>query len=126
MIQHIGSAISCTPLFNDNSFSKVFSYICKDNKIKNFDIYTSLYMNNKTFYNHINNTSNSKAVTIDICIASGFDLVLTLILLSLKGFILNPNDENDYKIMDFIHNYEGTAEERIDEYIDLFKPELLD
>lgn len=124
MIQHIGSAISCTPLFNNNSFSKVFNYICEDNHIKKMDIYNSLSMNNKTFYNHLDNTSSSKDVAIDICIASGFDFVLTMILLTLKGFPLNPNNEEDYEILEFLYSYDGTAEERLEDYIDWFRPKI--
>lgn len=123
MLEHIGSAISCTPLFN-KSFTELYNYICEDNRIRKINVYTLIYMNNTTFYNHIRNDSNRKQETIDICIASGFDLVLTLVLLSLKGFTLNPNDEYEYKLMKFICNFSGTVEERVDKYVDVFRPEL--
>lgn len=79
-------------------------------------------MNNKTFYNHINNIMRSKKVAIDICIASGFDLVLTMVFLSLKGFFLNPHDEYDNEIIEFINDYDGNAEDRLYDYIDWFRP----
>lgn len=79
-------------------------------------------MNNKTFYNHINNKINSKQIAIDICIASGFDLVLTMVFLSLKGIFLNPHDEKDNEIIEFINDYDGDAEDRLYDYIEWFRP----
>ena len=122
IIQYVGSVISCTPLFN-KSFKDVYNFICEDNGIVKRKVYDSIFMNNKTFYNHINNTINSKLVALDICIASGFDLVLTMVFLSLKGFFLNPKDEFDNEIIDFIKDYDGDVEDRLYDYIDWFRPD---
>lgn len=121
IIQYIGSVISCSPLFN-KSFTDAYNYICKDNGIKKRKVYESILMNNKTFYNHINNKINSKQIAIDICIASGFDLVLTMVFLSLKGIFLNPHDEKDNEIIEFINDYDGDAEDRLYDYIEWFRP----
>ncbi len=124
LAQHIGRVISCSPLFNNSTFLEAFDFLCKDNEINKTDICQNIGISKSTYYYHINNTILDKKISIDICIASGFDLVLTLILLYIKGFTLNPNNEDDYEILEFISHYEGTCEERLNDYIEWFRPEV--
>ena len=124
LTQNIGRAISCSPLLNNSTFFEAFKCICKDNEINRTDIYQRIGISKSKYHYHINNTILDKMTSIDICIASGFDFVLTLILLCLKGITLNPNDDDDYEILEFISTYEGTCEERLNDYLEWFRPEV--
>ncbi len=124
LTQHIGRAISCSPLLDNSTFLEAFKFICKDNGINRTDIYQNIGISKSKYHYHINNEILDKMTSIDICIAAGFDFVLTLMLLCIKGITLNPNDDEDYEILEFISTYDGTCEERLNDYLEWLRPEV--
>lgn len=60
-------------------------------------------------------------MTINICIALGLDLVSTIIVLMSKGYILNPINSIDKKIMSFVNTNKETGLQRIISYEDYMK-----
>lgn len=60
-------------------------------------------------------------MTINICIALGLDLVSTIIVLMSKGYILNPINSIDKKIMTFVNTNKETGLQRIISYEDYMK-----
>lgn len=60
-------------------------------------------------------------MTINICIALGLDLVSTIIVLMSKGYILNPINSIDKKIMIFVNTNKETGLQRIISYEDYMK-----
>lgn len=60
-------------------------------------------------------------MTINICIALGLDLVSTIIVLMSKGYILNPINSIDKKIMSFVNTNKEMGLQRIISYEDYMK-----
>jgi len=71
-----------------------------------------------TLHKHLYDVINDKEKTIKICVALGLDLVMTMIFLMSKGFVLNPNNEEDLKTMKFLNSFNKDGLKRLVDYYD--------
>lgn len=120
VIREVGNIISIQPLYNQTFDNLIFEFV-KGNNWTFKHLAEALNIDEKTLYRHRYGEINNREMTINICIALGLDLVSTIIVLMSKGYILNPINSIDKKIMTFVNTNKETGLQRMISYEDYMK-----
>ena len=120
VIREVGNIISIQPLYNQTFDELLFEFV-KGNNWTFKHLAEVLNVDEKTLYRHRYGEINDREMTINICIALGLDLVSTIIVLMSKGYILNPINRIDKKIMTFVNTNKEIGLKRMLSYEDYMK-----
>ena len=120
VIREVGNIISIQPLYNQTFDNLILEFV-KGNDWKLKNLAEALTIDEKTLYRHRYGEIDDREMTINICIALGLDLVSTIIVLMSKGYILNPINRIDKKIIVFVNTNREIGLQRIISYEDYMK-----